>query len=242
MRRPYFTRLKVLGRIPAKIRFVSVEPLLGRARLPGTARGLRPSGRLPRRSRGPTSRLPRRRRRSRPAGRESMMHGQMDYMFIEKCPGLTVHLRVQPSDEPVAVQDRHHVVSILATALRHVNLDREVESHMTWADKMKYAMWRVSPLDGLKFIAGMHRQLSFGPEVVDLSPLQDDLVEEFADQIVERRKQHRAGRPVVVEIFQERDVVPVDVPIAPPGFRVILDLRSNYQPLLRRLFGRKSRS
>ena len=46
-------------------------------------------------------------------------------------------------------------------------------------DKMKYAMWRVSPLDGLKFIAGMHRQLSFGPEVVDLSPLQDDLVEEF---------------------------------------------------------------
>jgi len=46
-------------------------------------------------------------------------------------------------------------------------------------EKMKRAMWKVAPLGGFRFTGGMDRQLMLGPEMVDTSPLQDDLLSEF---------------------------------------------------------------
>ena len=46
-------------------------------------------------------------------------------------------------------------------------------------DKMKHAMWRVAPLGGYRFTGGMNRQPMLGPEMVDMSPLKDDLLNEF---------------------------------------------------------------
>lgn len=46
-------------------------------------------------------------------------------------------------------------------------------------DKMKQAMWRVAPFGDLRFRGGMYRQFTLGAEVVDFSPLRDDLLGEF---------------------------------------------------------------
>ena len=52
-------------------------------------------------------------------------------------------------------------------------------SNEAGCDKMKQAMWKVSPISGLRFTGGMENQFILGPEVIDLSPLQDDLWAEF---------------------------------------------------------------
>ncbi|MCY4651789.1 MAG: three-Cys-motif partner protein TcmP [Dehalococcoidia bacterium] len=46
-------------------------------------------------------------------------------------------------------------------------------------DKMKQAMWKVAPFGDFRFRGGMDRQFTLGSEVVDLSPLREDLVREF---------------------------------------------------------------
>ena len=46
-------------------------------------------------------------------------------------------------------------------------------------DKMKSAMWKVSPMDGLNFTGGTHDQLFLGPEIVDYSALSGDLLRQF---------------------------------------------------------------
>ncbi len=47
-------------------------------------------------------------------------------------------------------------------------------------DKMKQAMWKVAPLGDFRFKGGMDLQLTLGPEVLDFSPLKDDLRNEFS--------------------------------------------------------------
>ena len=46
-------------------------------------------------------------------------------------------------------------------------------------DKMKQAMWKVAPFSGFRFTGGMESQLPLGPEIVDFSPLKDDLIGKF---------------------------------------------------------------
>ena len=46
-------------------------------------------------------------------------------------------------------------------------------------DKMKQAMWKVAPFGDFRFRGGMDRQFTLGAEVVDFSPLRDDLLGEF---------------------------------------------------------------
>ncbi len=52
-------------------------------------------------------------------------------------------------------------------------------------DKMKQAMWKAAPFGDFRFKGGMDRQFTLGPEIVDFSPLEDDLRREFGlDQYV----------------------------------------------------------
>ena len=46
-------------------------------------------------------------------------------------------------------------------------------------DKMKQAMWKVAPFGDFQFKGGMHSQLTLGSEIVDFTPLKDDLQREF---------------------------------------------------------------
>ena len=46
-------------------------------------------------------------------------------------------------------------------------------------DKMKQAMWKTAPFGDFRFRGGMNRQFTLGPGIVDFSPIQDDLREEF---------------------------------------------------------------
>ena len=46
-------------------------------------------------------------------------------------------------------------------------------------DKMKQAMWKVAPFGDFRFRGGMDRQFTLGADVVDFSPLRDDLLREF---------------------------------------------------------------
>ena len=46
-------------------------------------------------------------------------------------------------------------------------------------DKMKQAMWKVAPFGDFRFRGGMDRQFMLGAEVIDFSPLRDDLLREF---------------------------------------------------------------
>ena len=51
---------------------------------------------------------------------------------------------------------------------------------LTGCDKMKQAIWKIAPFGDYKFMGDLSNQLSLGPSVVDFSPLERTLLQNFA--------------------------------------------------------------